>query len=95
MNETLTTYSLTGTKLLRCYWDQSALLQGEWNVPLLGKYEGLSIDSLINDPHKEGIILMHWDMFNEYAKFLKTIEKKLQLTTENVVLQFTNILKTK
>ena len=71
VNEMLCTHALTGTKRLRCYWDQSALSQGEWDVPLLGKYQGISIESLINDPHKEGIILMHWDMFNEYAMNLK------------------------
>ncbi len=47
-------------------------LAGRMECPLLGRCQAMYIDSLINDPHKEGIILMHWDMFNEYAMYLKS-----------------------
>ena len=39
VNDLLATQSSTGAKLLRCYWDQGALLASEWNVPLLGRYQ--------------------------------------------------------
>ena len=54
----LTTHSTSGTKLLRCCWDQSALLQAEWNVPLLGRYENKDIGLWINSNEKEGVVLM-------------------------------------
>ena len=36
LNESITDLSDKGTKLTRCYWDLSALLQGEWDVPIIG-----------------------------------------------------------
>ena len=89
-NALLTTHSTTGTKLLRCYWDQSALLQAEWNVPLLGKYENKDIDLWINSNEKEGVVLMDWDTFNQNAPKLHSIKAfgvLLPLTKEYIYFQ--------
>ena len=57
-------------KLLRVYWDQGALLEGEWNVPLYGKYEDKPVEDIIDDPDKEGIVLMDWVTWSKYAPWL-------------------------
>ncbi len=70
MNSNLTTKGSNGAPLLRCYWDQGALRQAEWNVPVCGKYLIIILDSIISDEEKEGVILMDWHTWNEHAPWL-------------------------
>ena len=89
-NDLLVTHSATGTKLLRCYWDQSALLAAEWNVPLLGKYQNKDIDLWIDDKEKHGVVLMDWDTFNACAPKLSSMKAfgvLLPLTKEFALLK--------
>ena len=60
-------------KLTRRYWDQSALLQGEWDVPILGRYEGLPLRSQVDEGEaKTGVILLDWDNFLANTKYSRS-----------------------
>ena len=43
MNEHLTERASNDKRLLRVYWDQGALLQAEWNVPVLANMRTLPL----------------------------------------------------
>ena len=79
MNRHLSTHSSEGTALKSLLLGAGALSAGEWNVPLLGKYEDLPMDERINDPDKEGIILLDWRTWMEQGPHLASTKAFGQL----------------
>ena len=72
VDDRLATQSSTGAKLLRCYWDQGALLASEWNVPLLGRYQNKAIELWLDEEDRCGVVPMDWDSFNVCAPKLQS-----------------------
>ena len=46
-----------------------AILQGEWDVPILGKYEAKLWQAVVNDDAEQGIIPMDWETFVNNAGY--------------------------
>ncbi len=66
-NDYTTVVSDKGVKLTRCHWDQSSLLQSEWDVPIMGKNEGLPWQSVEGMDDKRWVILMDRAAFLAHA----------------------------
>ena len=67
MNEYCTDIRDKGVPLTRCYWNQSALLQSEWDQSILGKYDGIPWMVVITGRGENGGIPMGFAIIMEHG----------------------------